>query len=121
MEDVIDIRTALEQLGTAWQFGGSVTDGTQQAWDDVTWEDKRDKPSWEDIVASYSAIQANTQIASIEDFYAKKFAALDAALLTALWVDGDNVAATRQTLSTKRQQFVADRDAAILNVLLTTG
>ena len=59
MEDVIDIRTALEQLGTAWQFGGSVTDGTQQAWDAVDWEDSRSKPTWAELCAAHaSAVHA---------------------------------------------------------------
>ena len=59
MEDVIDIRTALEQLGTAWQFGGSVTDGTQQAWDAVDWEDSRPKPTWPELCAAHaSAVHA---------------------------------------------------------------
>ena len=55
----IDIRLALEQLGTGWQFGGSVTAGTQQAWDDVTWEDERDKPTWQELCAAHaSAVHA---------------------------------------------------------------
>ena len=56
MEDVIDIRMALEQLGKSWQFGGSVTDGTQAAWDAVVWEDSRDKPMWEDLCAAYLTV-----------------------------------------------------------------
>ena len=56
MENVIDIRMALEQLGKGFQFGGSVTDGTQQAWDDVTWEDERGKPSWQELCAAHAAI-----------------------------------------------------------------
>lgn len=54
METVIDIRTVLEQLGTGWQFGGSVTDGTQEAWDAVDWEDSRPKPSWADLCAAHA-------------------------------------------------------------------
>ena len=54
MENVIDIRTALEQLGTGWQFGGSVTDGTQEAWDAVAWEDTRSKPAWAELCAAHA-------------------------------------------------------------------
>ena len=59
MENVIDIRMALEQLGKGFQFGGSVTDGTQQAWDAVTWEDERQKPSWVELCSAHTrAVQA---------------------------------------------------------------
>ena len=54
MENVIDIRTALEQLGTGWQFGGSVTDGSASAWGAVTWEDQRAKPTWADLCAAHA-------------------------------------------------------------------
>lgn len=53
MENVIDIRLALEQFGTDWKFSGSVTDGTQQAWEAVYWEDSRAKPSWDDLCAAH--------------------------------------------------------------------
>ena len=53
MENVIDIRSALDRLGASWQFGGSVTDGTQEAWDAVMWEDARDKPTWADLCAAH--------------------------------------------------------------------
>ena len=56
MENVIDIRTALEQLGTGWQFGGSVTAGTQAAWDAVDWEDSRPQPSWAELCAAHAAM-----------------------------------------------------------------
>ena len=54
MEDVIDIRIALEQLGTGWQFGGSVTGGTQEVWNAVDWEDSRPKPTWEELCAAHA-------------------------------------------------------------------
>lgn len=56
MENVIDIRMALEQIGRGWQFGGSVTGGTQQAWDAVTWEDSRPKPTWDELCAAHATI-----------------------------------------------------------------
>ena len=56
MENIIDIRTALEQLGKGWQFGGSVTDGTQEAWDVVIWEDPRQKPTWDELCAAHATI-----------------------------------------------------------------
>ena len=66
MESVIDIRLALEQLGKGWQFGGSVTAGTQQAWDDVTWENKRDKPTWQELCTAHAATVAARVLASID-------------------------------------------------------
>ena len=66
MENVIDIRTALEQMGTGWQFGGSVTAGTQQAWDAVEWEDKRDKPTWAELCAAHTATVAAKMLARID-------------------------------------------------------
>ena len=64
MENVIDIRIALEQLGMGWQFGGSVTEGTQGAWNGVAWEDERAKPSWVDLCAAHtSAVHAGLFVA----------------------------------------------------------
>lgn len=54
MENVINIRMALEELGTGWRFGGSVTDGSASAWDAVTWEDQRSKPTWADLCAAHA-------------------------------------------------------------------
>ena len=54
MENAIDICLALVQLGTGWQFGGSVTAGTQEAWDAVVWEDTRDKPTWDELCAAHA-------------------------------------------------------------------
>ena len=56
MESVIDIRLALEQLGTGWQFGGVVNEGTQASWDAVVWEDSRDKPTWAELCAAHATI-----------------------------------------------------------------
>lgn len=59
MENVIDIRIALEHLGTAWRFGGSVSDGTKKAWEAVTWEDERERPTWAELcVAHIAAVSA---------------------------------------------------------------
>ncbi|MTJ93014.1 MAG: hypothetical protein F8N36_09150 [Desulfovibrio sp.] len=66
MGNVINIRMALEQLGTGWKFGGSVTDGTQEAWQAVTWEDKRVKPAWADLCAAHIATIASRVLAAID-------------------------------------------------------
>lgn len=54
MENVIDIRMALEQHGTGWRFGGSVTAGTGESWEAVTWEDARPKPTWAELCAAHA-------------------------------------------------------------------
>ncbi len=61
MENVIDIRTALDQIGTGWKFGGSVTDNTESAWNAVVWEDEREKPSWEELCAAHAGIESKKQ------------------------------------------------------------
>ena len=62
MENVIDIRMALDQMGAGWKFGGSVTDGTQESWEDVGWEDERGKPSWDDLRAAHAKWLTKTTI-----------------------------------------------------------
>ena len=44
------------------QFGGSVTDGTQEAWDAVVWEDERPKPTWDALCAAHFVRQNKTEI-----------------------------------------------------------
>ena len=81
MESVIDIRLALEQLGKGWQFGGSVTAGTQQAWDDVTWEDERDKPTWQELCAAHASAVRNGLFAALRAARDARLASTDKILL----------------------------------------
>ena len=81
METVIDIRMALEQLGTGWQFGGSVTAGTQESWGAVDWEDSRPKPSWAELCAAYTGISNKQQQEALR---AEAQTALDKSDLVAL-------------------------------------
>ena len=81
METVIDIRMALEQLGTAWQFGGSVTDGTQQALDAVDWEDSRLKPSWAELLEAHILYEAEAAFASLRTARDMRLDATDKYLL----------------------------------------
>ena len=41
-----------------YQFGGSVTANTREAWDAVVWEDPREKPSWEALEAAWPQADA---------------------------------------------------------------
>lgn len=61
------------------------------------------------------------QIADVEAEYTEKLAALDTALLATLWADGGDEVTNRQALSAKRQQLVAAKDEAIMNILLTAN
>lgn len=81
METVIDIRLALAQLGDGWEFGGSVTANTQEAWDAVDWEDSRPKPTWDQLCAAYPAYLSEQQKTV---YKAEAQAALDRSDLVAL-------------------------------------
>lgn len=48
----LNIRAALDNLGASWQFSGSVTAGTEEAWNAVAWEDTRTKPTWAELQAA---------------------------------------------------------------------
>lgn len=113
MATVIDIRTALEQLGTGWQFGGSVTDGTQEAWDAVVWEDTRSKPTWDALCAAHEGIILQNALTAIEAKYAGKQAELDSALVNALWAGGPQESSSRIALMAERQKLIDNRDAEI--------
>ena len=81
MDDVIDIRTTLEHLGTAWQFGGSVTAGTQAAWDAVDWEDSRPKPTWAELCAAHASAVHNGLFAALRAARDARLASTDKILL----------------------------------------
>ena len=95
MEDVIDIRTTLEYLGTAWQFGGSVTAGTQQAWDDVTWEDERDKPTWQELCAAHASAVRNGLFAALRAARDARLASTDKILLPDYPISADTLPLVR--------------------------
>ena len=92
MENVIDIRLALEQLGTAWQFGGSVTDGTQQAWDVVVWEDERPKPSWDELCAAHATATTAALFTSLRAERDVRLASTDKMLLPDYPISADALA-----------------------------
>ena len=81
MESVIDIRLALEQLGSGWQFGGSVTAGTLQAWDAVTWEDSRPKPTWTELCAAHASAMRTGLFAALRAARDARLASTDKILL----------------------------------------
>jgi len=74
---IIDIRAALDVLGPSWAFGGSVTDGTRQCWEEVDWEDARAKPTWEALVAAADVAAATRGEAAIRGHRDSLLAACD--------------------------------------------
>ena len=95
MENVIDIRMALGQLGEGWQFGGSVTDNTEAAWDSVVWEDERPKPSWTDLCAAHSVYVISAAAASLRTARDTRLAATDKYLLVDYPISAEKLAAVK--------------------------
>ena len=92
MEAVIDIRTALEHLGTGWKFGGSVTAGTQAAWDAVDWEDSRPQPSWAELCAAHATATTAAQFTSLRAERDVRLASTDKMLLPDYPISADALA-----------------------------
>ena len=104
MESVIDIRLALQQLGTGWQFGGSVTAGTQQAWDSVVWEDERPQPTWAELCEAIKPKLASVQAAK----RASINGGFDAAMTASLTMPSRNNPASAVELALAIEDFKAD-------------
>ena len=49
----MDISWTLNALIPAAQYGGSLTDNTQEAYDKILWEDTRTKPSWQYLTSEW--------------------------------------------------------------------
>ena len=95
-----------------WQFPGSVEVDFEVA---RGWDGKLYKAGEAPVKPGKTV---DEQVAEVEAEYATKLAALDASLLAALWAAGANEVANRQALSAKRQELVAAKDEAIMNILL---
>lgn len=46
----MDLARAIESLVPAARYGGSVTANTQDAYDELRWDDEREKPSWQALL-----------------------------------------------------------------------
>lgn len=95
MEDVIDIRLALEPLGTGWQFGGSVAAGTENAWNAVVWEDERAKPSWETLCAAHAEAVTAGQYAALRAARDKRLSDTDKYTLADYPISAENLEAVK--------------------------
>lgn len=51
----MDVALALESLVPAACRGGSLTDNTREQYDALRWEDKRAKPTWEELEEAWAA------------------------------------------------------------------
>lgn len=49
----MDIALILDKLVPAARYGGSLTDNTKAQYDNLNWEDERNKPSWDDIQSAW--------------------------------------------------------------------
>lgn len=68
----IDVSLTLNSLVPAAQYGGSLTANTQEAFDAITWEDERAKPTWQDILdAASSASAVDAAIRRIQEIEAE--------------------------------------------------
>ena len=103
MENIIDIRLALEQLGAGWQFGGSVTDGTHEAWEAVVWEDKRDKPTWAQLQTAYASAVHVGLFAALRSARDAKLRATDKYLLEDYPISSADLEAVKSYRTTMRE------------------
>ncbi|OPY15599.1 MAG: hypothetical protein A4E66_00003 [Syntrophus sp. PtaB.Bin001] len=55
----MDIAAAIEKLIPGAVYGGSVTAGTQEAYDNIRWEDSRTKPTWAELEAAWLEVEAD--------------------------------------------------------------
>lgn len=51
----MDVALAIELIHDKAQWGGSVTDNTQESFENIRWEDERPKPTWEELKAAWAA------------------------------------------------------------------
>ena len=53
---MIDVALGIEALVPAAEYFGSTTDNTKKSFDDLNWQDQREKPTWEAIQEAYDAL-----------------------------------------------------------------
>lgn len=87
---MVDILIALEKLVPDAEFIGSTTQGTQEEYDELLWNDAVTKPLWDDIVrTSNDELLSNTKLAKIEEL--KELFDIDQALPVTTTVNGEQV------------------------------
>jgi hypothetical protein len=91
----MDIALTLDSLVPAAEYGGSLTDNTQHAYDTLVWTDSRPKPTWADLVA-VGSVQSRTPL-SLRIIMAAQLEVLDGEVtgvdrstgVAGAFVDGD--------------------------------
>ena len=52
----MDVALGIEALLLSAEYFGSTTDNTKKCFDDLTWLDSREKPTWQDVQDAYDAL-----------------------------------------------------------------
>jgi hypothetical protein len=53
---MIDVALGIEALLPAAQYFGSTTANTKECFDNLNWQDTREKPTWEAIQEAYNSL-----------------------------------------------------------------
>jgi hypothetical protein len=54
----MDVALCIEELvGTGAKYFGTTTDNTEECFNELTWNDERLKPTWEDILVCWESIK----------------------------------------------------------------
>ena len=53
---MIDVALGIEAILPAPQYFGSVTANTKEAFDNLNWQDEREKPTWKQVQDAYAAL-----------------------------------------------------------------
>ena len=75
---MIDVALGIEALLPAPQYFGSVTANTKEAFDNLNWQDEREKPTWKQVQDAYAALPE--KITNPQKFEAEAKAAAHAKL-----------------------------------------
>ena len=74
----MDIALGIEALLSSAQYFGSTTANTKQSFDNIDWQDEREKPTWKQVQDAYAALPE--EITNPQKFEAEAKAAAQAKL-----------------------------------------
>lgn len=79
-----DLTIALQLILPGAQYGGSLTDNTREAYEALTWEDNRPKPSWAEIDAAHvklvPAFYIKQRLKDLDGVYSRTYEDRDASI-----------------------------------------
>ena len=64
----MDIALILDSLVPGGQWQGSVTANTEEAYNNIRWNDERDKPTWEEIQAEWVNLNEESEWADVREW-----------------------------------------------------